>query len=198
MAQQTFIFIGRSGCGKGTQAALLIHEIEQRDPEKRPIFYLETGSKFREFIKGEKYSNKLALELMKSGERQPDFLAIWNWTEILIGQMDSEKHLIVDGMPRSFQEALVFDSAIDFYSLKRPVVVYINVSKEHSRQRLALRGRADDILPEVIEKRLAWFDTEVSPAVEYFRHHLGYLFIEVNGEQTIEKVFADISSRLSW
>ena len=198
MAQRTFIFIGRSGCGKGTQAALLIHEIEQRDPEKRPIFYLETGAKFREFIKGDKYSNKLASKILELGERQPDFLAVYNWSNMLVQEMDAEKHLIVDGMPRSYQEALVFDSAINFYNLSRPVVIYINVSKEHSRERLVLRGRADDVKPEVIEKRLSWFDTEVNPAIEYFKHHSGYLFIEVNGEQTIEKVFADITSRLSW
>lgn len=198
MSQRTFIFIGRSGCGKGTQASLLMHEIEQRDPEKRPIFYLETGAKFREFIKGDKYSNKLALKISESGERQPDFLAVWNWGAVLINEMDAEKHIIVDGMPRSYQEALVFDSAINFYNLNRPVVVYINVSKEHSRDRLTLRGRADDILPEVIERRLSWFDTEVNPAIEFFKHHPGYQFVEVDGEQTIEKVFADITSRLSW
>ncbi len=198
MAQRTFIFIGRSGCGKGTQAALLMHELEQRDPEKRPIFYLETGAKFREFIKGDKYSNKLASKILQLGDRQPDFLAVWNWSTMLVNEMDTEKHLIVDGMPRSYQEALVFDSAINFYNLSRPVVIYINVSKEHSRERLTLRGRADDILPEVIEKRLSWFDTEVNPAIEYFKHHSGYLFVEVNGEQSIDKVFADIVARLSW
>ena len=198
MAQRTFIFIGRSGCGKGTQAALLVHEIEQRDPEKRPILYLETGAKFREFIKGDKYSNKLASKILQMGDRQPDFLAVYNWSNILVQEMDAEKHLVVDGMPRSYQEALVFDSAINFYNLSRPVVIYINVNKERSRERLVLRGRADDVLPEVIEKRLSWFDTEVGPALEYFKHHSGYLFIEVNGEQTIEKVFADITSGLNW
>ncbi len=198
MAQRTFIFIGRSGCGKGTQAHLLMNEIEQRDPEKRPICYLETGAKFREFIKGEKYSNKLAAQILEMGDRQPDFLAVWNWSDVLVNEMDADKHLIVDGMPRSYQEALVFDSAINFYNLSRPVVIYINVSRDHSRDRLVLRGRADDIKPEVIEKRLSWFDTEVNPAIEYFKHHSGYLFVEVNGEQTIEKVFADIVVRLSW
>lgn len=198
MSQRTFIFIGRSGCGKGTQASLLMHEIEQRDPEKRPIFYLETGAKFREFIKGDKYSNKLAAKIAEDGGRQPDFLAVWNWGQIFVNEMDAEKHLVVDGMPRSYQEALVFDSAINFYNLNKPVVIYINVSKEHSRERLVLRGRVDDVSPEVIEKRLSWFDTEVNPAIEYFKHHPGYQFIDVNGEQTIEKVFADITSRLSW
>lgn len=198
MTQRTFIFIGRSGCGKGTQARLLMQEIEQRDPEKRSIFYLETGAKFREFIKGEKYSNKLALQISERGERQPDFLAVWNWSAIFVNEMDAEKHLIVDGMPRSYQEALVFDSAVDFYNLNRPTVIYIDVSKEHSRERLEARGRADDIKPEVIEKRLSWFDTEVNPAIEFFKHHPGYYFVKVNGEQPIDKVFAEIMSRLSW
>ena len=198
MSQRTFIFIGRSGCGKGTQAKLLIQEIEIRDPEKRPTFYLETGAKFREFIKGDKYSNKLAAKLLQDGERQPDFLAIWNWASVFVDQMDSEKHLIVDGMPRSYQEAVIFDTAIDFYKIAKPTVIYINVNKDHSRKRLVLRGRADDIQPEVLERRLSWFDTEVIPAINYFKSHPGYQFIEVDGEQTIEKVFIDITAQLRW
>ncbi len=197
MSQRTFIFIGRSGCGKGTQAQLLMHEIENRDPEKRPIFYLETGEKFRQFIKGEGYSNNLSRKIAEEGGRQPDFLAVWNWAHFFVNEMDDQKHLVVDGMPRSYQEALVFDSAIDFYNLQRPVVVHVKVGKEWSRARLTSRGRSDDSL-DSIEKRLSWFDTEVNPAIEYFKHHPGYYFVEVNGEQTIDQVHKDIMSRLSW
>ena len=50
MKLQTFIFIGRSGCGKGTQVALLQKYIKTQD-YKRPILYIETGERFRQFIK---------------------------------------------------------------------------------------------------------------------------------------------------
>ena len=196
--QRTFIFIGRSGCGKGTQARLLIDEVTRRDPYKREVLYLETGARFREFIKGDKYSNKLSSKIAELGGRQPDFLAVWAWSTVLVDEMDNTKHLVVDGMPRSYQEALAFDSAVDFYNLPKPTVIYVNVSKEWSMNRMKERGRADDQSLKMIEKRLEWFDTDVNPAIELFKHHPGYSFVEVNGEQPIDVVHKDIMSRLNW
>ena len=59
MKPQTFIFFGRSGCGKGTQATLLKEYMEKIDP-KNKVLYVETGAKFREFMAKNNYSNGLA------------------------------------------------------------------------------------------------------------------------------------------
>lgn len=66
MELQTFIFIGRSGCGKGTQVALLQEYIKKQD-QKRYIFYIETGERFRQFIKEHSLSSRLAAEIYKTG-----------------------------------------------------------------------------------------------------------------------------------
>ena len=199
---KTFIFIGRSGCGKGTQVKALRAYLDNYDTDKRPQMYLETGARFREFIKGAGYTNKIASHIAETGQRQPDFLAVWNWAHVLIEEMTGEEHLIVDGMPRSYQEALVFDTAITFYGRQKPSVIYIDVSKDWSRERLKGRaiseGRKDDINMETIERRLEWFDTDVYPAVRFFAQHLGYNFIHVNGEQSIEEVTKDIFKGLGW
>ncbi|HEY1037434.1 MAG TPA: nucleoside monophosphate kinase [Candidatus Paceibacterota bacterium] len=201
MSPKTFIFIGRSGSGKGTQVKILVERLEAAQ-QKLPILHLETGARFRDFIKGDTYSNKLAAHIAETGRRQPDFLAVWNWAHVLIEEMTGKEHLIVDGMPRSYEEALVFDSSITFYGREKPVVVYIDVSREWSRERLKERsvkeGRPDDMAPETIERRLGWFDTDVYPAVKYFASHPGYQFVHVNGEQSIEKVTADIFEKISW
>ncbi len=201
-APKTFIFIGRSGCGKGTQAKILREHLEKHDPQKRNIMYLETGARFREFIKLDGYTNKIAARVAKNGGRQPDFLAIWNWAHVLIEEMKGEEHLVVDGMPRSCDEALVFDSAISFYGREKPTVIYIDVSREWSKKHLMARskteGRGDDASMELIERRLEWFDTDVMPAVQFFQKHPGYKFVHVKGEQTIDQVATDIEKRLSW
>ena len=59
MKPQTFIFIGRSGCGKGTQAELVQEHLKQIDP-KRKVLYIQTGAEFREFIKGNSETQKLS------------------------------------------------------------------------------------------------------------------------------------------
>jgi len=50
------------------------------------------------------------------------------------------------------------------------------------------RRRMDDINQEEIERRLNWFESDVVPAVEYFRKHSMYNFIELDGNQPVEAV----------
>ena len=80
----TVIFIGRSGCGKGTQARLLTDRINRLDEEHRQIMYVETGEKFREFFRNSDYSAEIAKKIYHKDDRQPDFLACWMWSGMLI------------------------------------------------------------------------------------------------------------------
>jgi adenylate kinase family enzyme len=189
---QTVIFIGRSGCGKGTQARLFQNRLDKQDREGRKILYVETGESFRQFIRQDNYSSKLSKEVNSKDERQPNFLACWMWANILIDQLDEGMHLIFDGAPRARPEAELLTTAMRFYNRERPVVIFINVSREWSEEKLLARGRADDISLEKIDKRLDWFDKDVVPAINYFKSDPYYRFIEVKGEQSIEKVHSDI------
>ncbi len=103
---QTFVFIGRSGCGKGTQAKLLMEHLKQVEPE-RAVYYLETGAKFREFLDKGYPSSELARRRMDAGERQPDFLAVYMWSHLFVENMKGDEPLVLDGTPRSILEAQV-------------------------------------------------------------------------------------------
>ena len=144
MELQTFIFIGRSGCGKGTQVSLLQEYIKKQD-NKRHTFYIETGERFRQFIKEHSLSSRLAAEIYKTGNRQPDFIAVWMWSHLLVGRMTGEEHVIFDGTPRSLQEAQIIDSAIAFYSRQRPHAIYLNIPRETSSARMMARRRIQRI-----------------------------------------------------
>ena len=188
----TIIFIGRSGCGKGTQADLLKNRIARFDEEKQQILYVESGEHFRKFIRGENFSSKLSKKIYDVDERQPDFLACYIWSTVLINELEDDMHLVFDGAPRALDEAEILTSALKFYKRKSPAVIYINVSRKWSEERLLARGRKDDLNLSKIDKRLDWFDKDVMPAVEYFRQNPYYRFFEINGEQTIEQVHAEI------
>ena len=179
MKLQTLIFIGRSGCGKGTQVALVQDYIKKQD-QKRHIFYIETGERFRQFIKEHSLSSRLAATIYKTGNRQPDFIAVWMWSHLLVEKMTGEEHVIFDGTPRSLQEAQIIDTAMTFYNRQRPHVIYLNISRETSKARMIARRRMDDINEEEIERRLNWFETDVVPAVEYFRRYSKYAFVELD------------------
>ncbi len=195
MEFKTFIFIGRSGCGKGTQVKLLMEHLKE-SKESEKVFYLQTGQHFRDFVKEEGVANKLADEIMESGGRQPDFLAVWIWSNAFLKNVKNEEHLIVDGTPRSLNEARILDTAMKFYKREKPIIVYIDVSREWSEERLLARGRADDLEIEDIRKRLDWFEDDVLPAVSFYRDNPDYDFIYIKGEQTIEEVNKEIMGKV--
>ena len=81
MNKETFIFIGASGCGKGTQVSLLKERLVEKTPDT-PIFYMQTGQYFREFVEGDSHASQIR-ERIEKGERAPDFLAMYLWSDIL-------------------------------------------------------------------------------------------------------------------
>lgn len=194
MKKETFIFIGASGSGKGTQVELLKHELVKRDPTA-PIFYLQTGQHFREFVKGNSHAAQIAREAQERGELLPGFLAMWLWSDIFIKNLTGEEHLIIDGSPRTVDEAEHLDVAFKFFKREHPTVLYINVSPEWSRTRMqeraAKEGRKDDSEAGIV-KRLAWFEREVLPTVERYRRDRDYRFLEINGEESIAAVHQEI------
>jgi len=192
MDRKTLIFIGRSGCGKGTQGAILKEYIEKNDKEDRDVFYLETGAEFREFIKEDGFTNELSRKVYENGDRQPDFLAVHIWAHLFIKNLSGDKHIFIDGTPRSLDEAKVLDTAIKFYDRKNTTVIYLNVSEQLSTDRMHGRGRVDDKSNEIIKKRFDWFEKDVVPAIEYYRDNPDYNFIEIDGERTMEEVSQDI------
>jgi len=192
--KKTYIFIGRSGCGKGTQIDLLSKKLKQKYPTVG-INYVSTGKDLRKFWENNDYSHKLSKEIMGNGELQPEFLVIYLWGKDLMEDMRGNEHLILDGTPRRLNEAEVLDSAIRFYKRENPAVIYMNVSREWATERLLGRGRADDD-GEQIKKRLDWFDRDVIPAIEYLKNNSTYKFVEINGEQTIENVFSEMMKKI--
>jgi adenylate kinase family enzyme len=231
MKPQTFVFIGRSGCGKGTQAARLMEWLRKKDQTiveqsdaaaslvhlpaydkdahhhaARKVYYLETGKRFRQFIKEDGASSKLSADIYEKGLRQPDFLAVWMWSHLLIDEFGLNDHLIADGFPRSLLEAQVFMGAMNFYKRENVHIIYMNVSSAWSRERLQARAklesRAEDKSNANIDVRLHWFDTEVLPAIEYLEKMSKtgtspVTFSEIDGEQPIEAVWGDIERALA-
>lgn len=191
MQPETFIFIGKSGCGKGTQAEFLMNSLKEKDQTKE-IFYLESGQRFRDFIaEGSTWASQLAKEVNMTGGLQPEFLAVWVWADLMIKNLKGGEHLVLDGVPRKLHEAPVLLKALRFFRREKINVIFINVSDEWATERMMERQRGDDKKAS-IEKRLGWYKTDVAPVVEYYRTHEDYHFIEINGEQGRDKVHEDI------
>jgi adenylate kinase len=194
MTPQTFIFFGPSGCGKGTQAKLLMEELKKKDPE-RNILYIETGQKFRELALGDSLTAQKIKKILGEGELMPVFLPIWIWAGNLMENVAGNEHIFMDGMSRKLVEANVLDSALKFYDRKNPVVISFEVSDEWAKKLMRGRGRADDT-EEEMNKRLAWYKENTVPAIEYFKNDPDYRFIAINGEHTIEEVHQELMEKV--
>jgi adenylate kinase len=194
MKPQTFIFIGRSGCGKGTQAQLLIKLLEKKDKENN-VLHIESGEELREFIKGSSYTQQVTKKVYDAGGLIPEFVVVYLWTGALIEHFTGKEHLVFDGMPRKVHEAGALNSIFGFYGLSKPWVINVDISTKEAMKRLLARKRFDDTKEE-IRKRLDWYETEVMPTMVYYDGNPKYNFLKVNGERSVEEIHEDIVKKV--
>lgn len=196
MTPQTFLFFGRSGSGKGTQAKLLIDYLGKKDVGRK-VIYIETGSRLREFSHEVGLSAEMTRDVMSKGGLLPSFIPIWIWTNVFVRRLTGNEHLVLDGLSRRLYEAPILDDALKFYKREKPVVLSIDVSRDWASGHLMHRGRSDDNKID-IETRFDWFDENVVPTVEYFRKNPYYRVLEINGEQSIEDVHKEIIAKIGF
>jgi len=192
---KAFIFFGKSGSGKGTQANMLIDFLKEDNPEYK-VLYTETGALLREYAGIENnYSASIIKNVLDEGGLLQEFVPITLWGNYLLKNVTGKEHLVFDGVSRREPEAPVLASAMKFYGIKNPNVIFINVGDAWATQRLLERARFDDD-KSAINERLAWFEKDVMPAVSYFKKSPDFTFHDINGEQSIDEVHNTILESL--
>ena len=188
-----FIFIGRSGCGKGTQVELFKKNIEEKTDVQ--TIHVETGSLLRGFVKTPSYTGQKTKEIIETGSLMPESIVIGLWIDHLIKNFTGKENLIFDGVPRKIQEAILLDGTLKFYGIKNYKVIYIDVSREWAIKRLLARSRKDDT-EEGINKRMNWFENDVIPCIDFFKNDKECEVFSINGEQTVEEVHTEIMKKI--
>lgn len=188
----TFNFIGRSGCGKGTQSGLLKDLLEKKSGQGS-VFYVYTGEHLRALTTHQEFlaARLLDTKILKAGGKAPDSLAIWASTKELIHGVTETNHVLIDGSPRTALEAQSLDEFLDFLDRRKIFHIWLDVSYQWAYDRMLNRGRYDDT-PENIKNRLAYYEKYVAPAVEFYKNDKAHGLLHINGEQTIERVHNDI------
>lgn len=192
----TAVFFGRSGSGKGTQAELLIKFLRKKDAGRETI-YVETGQKFRDFVKNSpSYMAKRIYEVIHAGRFLPPFIPIWMWTQFLIDEVKTgDEHMVFDGVCRQPEEGPILDGALQFLGKEKPFIILLDAHEEEVTRRLLKRGRHDDTT-EKISSRLKAFEAGAMPSVRHFMKSPSVRFININGNQSIEDVHKDIVKAL--
>jgi adenylate kinase len=133
---------------------------------------------------------------MDRGALVPDEVMIGIVRECL-AQEESERGFILDGFPRTVAQAEALTQLSE--EQKRPIehVISIEVPQDELLQRLAgrrqLEGRHDDT-DEAIRYRLAVYERETAPLIDYYRRQ-GLLRCIV-GVGTVDEIFQRITAVL--
>lgn len=209
------ILLGPPGAGKGTQAAGIV--------EKYNIPHISTGDIFRKNIKEGTELGKKAKGFIDQGLLVPDELTVGLVTD-RIAQPDCEKGFMLDGFPRNVAQAQHLDKYLKEVGISLDKVVNIEVDKDILVGRAVgrrickscgatyhvefnppkvdgvcdvcggeLYQRADDN-EETVSKRIQVYLDETKPLVDYYSKE--GIIANINGEQSIDKVFADIVDAL--
>ena len=120
------IFLGAPGAGKGTQAEVVCKELN--------IPAISTGNMLREAVKNGTEAGLKAKSFMDAGELVPDDVVIGILKD-RIAQPDAQNGFILDGFPRTVEQA----EALDKMGVQIDKVVEIAVSDEAITARMSGR-----------------------------------------------------------
>jgi len=195
MQPTTVIFIGPQGSGKGTQIEKLYKVMAEKDPLRR-VVDIQTGRRFRALAaKRETYAERKIERTLDTGQLQPDFLTHILWGQAMLDQLDPKSHLLIDGFPRTVQQAEVLEDALNFF--ERDVVQVINLDTPEEIVRERMKGRArDDDTDESIETRLKWYREDTLPVLDYYRVRPDTVVHDLVGIDTIDGVHKQILQAL--
>ncbi|MDE3840619.1 adenylate kinase [Bacillus methanolicus] len=209
------VLMGLPGAGKGTQAEKIV--------EKYNIPHISTGDMFRAAMSEGTELGLKAKSFMDKGELVPDEVTIGIVRERL-SKDDCQKGFLLDGFPRTVAQAEALDAMLAGMDKKIDYVIHVDVDQEILMERLTgrrickscgatyhlvfnpptvdgvcdrcggeLYQRADDN-SETVQNRLEVNKKQTKPLLDFYESK-GYLR-NINGQQDIEKVFADIDELL--
>ena len=124
------ILMGLPGAGKGTQASEIV--------KKFPIPHISTGDMFRKAIKDETDLGKEAKSYMDRGELVPDEVTVGIVKE-RISEDDAKKGFLLDGFPRTIEQAEALSEIMQELDRKIDAVINIEVPEEELMNRLTGR-----------------------------------------------------------
>jgi len=201
------VLLGPPGAGKGTQAKVLSKSLN--------IPHISTGDMLRETVSKGTPLGKEAKEYMQRGELVPDRLVV----EIVkedFATKKIEKGFMLDGFPRTLEQAKILDATLGNIGKKLDTVLYFKTSLKTSVARLSGRrvckscganfhiknippkkeGVCDycggqlyqrrDDQAETVKKRWAVYTEETAPLIAYYENR--GILQEVSGDLEVNEL----------
>ncbi len=209
------LLFGPPGCGKGTQATLIAQRFH--------IPAISTGEMFRAECKAGTALGQMACSILKSGGLVGDGI-VNQIVSRRIQQPDCAAGFLLDGYPRTLDQAKFLNGLLRELELPEPVAIHLDVPAQVLVSRITARRqcgacghiynmlsqppkvgeicdldgspllRREDDTEAVILARLKAYREATGPVISYY-NHAGCLTVEGTG--TPEEIFAEIEQLLS-
>lgn len=181
-----FIILGAPGSGKGTQGQIL-----GRVPR---FFHCACGDVFRS-LDTRTALGKQFVDYSSRGELVPDELTIDLWKAQIDNLGDSHRYkpdidfLILDGIPRNVRQAEILSRYIEVHQVFHLSCPDRNELARRMRKRALKDNRIDDASDRVIDQRIATYEAETKPILEFYPAHL---VTNIDATQPPVKVLAEM------
>jgi len=200
--RQALVLFGSPGSGKGTQAKLLVQHFD--------IPQISTGDMLREHIEQGDQVGLTVRDTMRAGSLVSDEL-VNSLVAQRLAVPDTSRGFILDGYPRTLAQAVVLSKLLDSLNI-REIVIHLIVDSDMIIQRISGRRQCpqcgalfnatskpprmpgvcdldgqnlvirEDDKESVVRERLAAYDRQTRPLIEYFRQ-TGQTFIEIDSSR---------------
>ena len=121
------LIMGPPGAGKGTQAILIKNMYN--------LVHISTGEMFRKAYMDKEPLGILAHEYIKKGELVPDDITL-SLVEETLKKVPIKQGFILDGFPRTLNQAVKLDEILERLSLKIDAVLNLVISYESLVERI--------------------------------------------------------------
>lgn len=206
------LIMGLPGAGKGTQAAKIVEEFG--------VAHISTGDMFRAAMANQTEMGTLAKSFIDKGELVPDEVTNGIVKERLAQDDIKEKGFLLDGFPRTIEQAHALDQILVDLGLELDGVINIEVDPSCLLERLSGRiihretgetyhkvfnppadykeedyYQREDDKPETVKRRLDVNIAQGEPIIAHYRELC--LVSDIQGNQDIDDVFADVKKAIA-
>lgn len=207
------LIMGLPGAGKGTQAARIV--------EKFNVAHISTGDMFRAAMANQTKMGILAKSYIDKGDLVPDEVTNGIVKERLVQDDIKEKGFLLDGYPRTIEQAHALDANLAELGIELQGVINIEIHPSKLVERLSGRiihketgetfhkvfnppvgdykeedfYQREDDKPESVKRRLEVNIAQGQPIIDHYRTK--GLVHDIEGDQDIDLVFQAIDTVLS-
>ena len=206
------LIMGLPGAGKGTQAAKIVENFN--------VAHISTGDMFRAAIANQTEMGVLAKSYIDKGELVPDEVTNGIVKERLSQNDIKETGFLLDGYPRTIEQAHALDKTLAELGIELEGVINIEVNPDCLLERLSGRiihretgetfhkvfnppvdykeedyYQREDDKPETVKRRLDVNIAQGEPIIAHYRAK--GLVHDIEGNQDINDVFSDIEKVLT-